>query len=110
MSHQQQRKAMSQRQILECASKHKTNPAVNTLLASITEAQMLAKAARSQIQAFLDVAQEALKFESHDFSVTLYHGEFVTAAHIMAATMTRIGHDIMTLASILQQLGEDIIY
>lgn len=44
------------------------------------------------------------------FTVTLDNTEFVKAAAATAAALTRMAGDYMTLACVLQALGEDVNY
>jgi len=100
---------MTQAQLFALSEKYVENPGVSALRTSLLEAKTIALAAHQGVEAHLGVQRRALAGEP-GFSVALDNSEFVATAAKAAAAMSRMAGDFMTLACVLQQLGEEVHY
>jgi hypothetical protein len=99
----------SHAQLLLLADKHAANPLVGALRTSLLESKNIADAAQRSVEAHLGVQRNALD-NVPGFSVSLDNSDFVAAAAKAAAALSRMAGDYLTLACVLESLGENVFY
>ena len=100
---------MTQAQLLELSEKHAENPIVMALRTSLLESKNIATVAQKGVEAYLGAQRNALAGEP-GFYVSLDNSDFVAAAGKAAAALSRMAGDYLTLACVLQSLGEEVPY
>tara|TARA_B100001105_G_scaffold77022_1_gene60910 strand:- start:4179 stop:4490 length:312 start_codon:yes stop_codon:yes gene_type:complete len=99
----------TQAQLLELAKKHAENPVVTALRTSLLESKNIAAAAHQGLEGHLEAQRHAIAGVP-GFSVTIDNSDFVATAAKASAALSRMAGDYLTLACVLQALGEDISY
>jgi hypothetical protein len=98
---------ITQADLKRMAQGHQENAAVAAILTSLMESEQIAKQGLAYLEARTGVVRAAIAGEP-GFTVSLDQSDLVTNSHKMAAALERIASNYMTLASVLQALGEDV--
>lgn len=99
----------TQAELLQLAEKHKDNPAVRILLTSLTQAQ---DQAIQRLKATISMAGTLEKgVQLHPgYAVSNDPSSFVATAAQASAAIAGMSADLMSLACLLENLGEQISY
>lgn len=99
----------TQAELLQMAERHTSDKAVRLLLMSLSEARVQAQQHLTYMESASKVLQLAVK-ASEGFSVSHDHSEYVQRAAKACACAQRMANDFVTLACILEHLGESVSY
>lgn len=102
-------KDTTQAELETLASKHPGNAAVRALLTSLIEAKARVAGAHVEVEAMIANQKRAIEGQE-DFSVMLDNTDFVGSAAKAASALSTMSAHYLNLATILQSLGEDIVY
>lgn len=100
--------SVTQSDLRAMAEKHRgTNVAVSAILTSLLECEIQAKQHLGAVRGYVGIVEKAVEGEP-DYRVMLDQSDLVTSAAKAATALSRIAADYMTLATILQGLGENV--
>ncbi len=98
-----------QHELIALGEKHNANPGVAAVLLSITEAQAIAKGNLGIVKTASETLALAAAFVP-GYGVSPDHSDFVANAAKAAAALSVLNANCLTLATLLQALGEPISY
>lgn len=99
----------TQTQLLQLAEKHKGSPAIDAILLALMEDKVQAGLQLRLLQSQSEIMQKAVNGEP-GYRVVNDYSDIVTAVARASTAASRMASSYLTLATVLQSLGEDISY